>query len=62
MSTNRDIRDRYREIIFSLAKEHTAEGAGYYIEKDATLARCLKYSMDYIVKGEQKGEYPLDIR
>ena len=51
MSTNRDIRDRYREIIRALAKEHGEEGSGYYIDKNATLARCLKYTMDFVVKG-----------
>ena len=53
MSKKRIFRDRYREIIRALANKHGEEGSGYHISKHATLSRCIKYTMDYIVKGDR---------
>ena len=49
MPTSRDIRDQYRDIIGSLAREHGAAASGYEISRDATLAACIGYSRRFIV-------------
>ena len=54
MPENRNIRDRYREIIQVLAKEHGAVVADFKIPKNATLDTCLGYTIKYIVNGNQK--------
>lgn len=54
MPANRNIRDKYREIIQALAKKHGAVVAGFEISKNAELDTCLGYTMKYIVKGDRQ--------
>ena len=49
MPANRDIRDRYTEIIGHLVREHGSAVSGYEISKDAPLAQCIGYARRFIV-------------
>ena len=51
MPANRDIRDRYTEIIGHLVREHGSAVSGYEISKDATLAQCIGYARRFVVGG-----------
>ena len=53
MPTNRDICAKYSKVIRKLAEKHGETGSGYRVAKDATLARCIGYTMQYIVGGSQ---------
>ena len=51
MPANRDIRDKYREVIVALARKHGAVASGFEIPRDASLAQCIGYARRFVVGG-----------
>ena len=49
MSTNRDIRDRYTEIIGKLAKKHRPTLSDHEIANDVQFAQCIGFAQRFIV-------------
>lgn len=51
MTKKRNISAKYSVIVRKLAEEHGETGTGFHIGENATLARCIGYTMQYIVGG-----------
>ena len=52
MPANRNIRDKYREIIQVLAKEHKATDSSHIISQNATRIQCIGYADHHIVAAQ----------
>lgn len=53
MTKKRNIYTKYSQIIRELARRHGEAGTGFRISQGASLARCIGYTVEYIVKGNQ---------